>query len=1483
MTSQITRRSLAVVTSLLLPLATLAGALALPATSASAATVSGVETRAQFVVALAKELHLTPDTTAKPVFSDVPANDPDFGYIMAANEKGWISGFPGGTFQPNGALTREQIAKIEVVALGLQAKAQTLASHAPHYKDTSSIGQWDWGYINEATSIGILKGFANGEFGPDGTFSIAQESHALSQLEAYVTAQAKAGRSPVVTSVTPGNGSTAGGTTVTITGTRFTGATAVDFGGMAATSFHVVSDTAIIAVAPPGSGTVQVTVTTPDGTSATGNSAEFVYYTPAPHTPVTLVPTTITATPGSPVAFSSGSQTLTFTVKNQDGGAMSGVTVNFSVTGTLVASDLSATSTTTNSSGQATVTYTDSTVGDSGAVTGTVSGYPGVTTGTAILTVVTSGVTITGSDTGATTSSSTPATAGGTSATPDTTASASGGTGAVTVQSFSANPGPVTGAFASSGTYFDVSLSTSNTFTSTTIEQCGVTSSSALYWYDGTAWTAVSPTTYSGGCLTFTASSSSSPTIAQLTGTPFAVATRVPALSAAPTAAASTAVGGDTTITATPASGDTLTVQVSTTSIATPAVGSLTPTSGVTANYTSGSDLSAAPGDYVGVYEVNSSGDVVAFSEIQLTSGDVAPAPANLSVTVAPSTDAANATTITAPTASGDTLALVFMGSELPVPVSGMFIEAVPLPGKPDYVVLPYTSGSDIAEEFSPNDYVGVYELDGNGDVVGFNQVQLNPGDFASAVPALNVTAAASTDAVGDTTITATAASGDTLTVEVSASSIPAPVAGSAAPTGTGVTTDYTSGRDLAAGPGDYVGVYEVNSSGVVVAFGTTQLTSSDIYLCPTLSATPTATASTDVVGDTTITATPASGDTLTVEVSSGSIATPAQGSAAPTGTGVTTDYTSASGLAASSGDYVGVYEVDSSGDVAAFSEIGPLSPSDIAQAPANLNVTAAASTNQVGDTTITATAASGDKLTVEVSANSIATPVAGSAAPTGTGVTATYTSGNDLAASSGDYVGVYEVNSSGDVVAFSEIGPLTPSEIGSLAPSMATPLYAEASITFAGYTVISYPNVPSSVSYQSITLQLSAVQIPTPLAGSLSPTTGTGVTLNFGGAQLPATPGEYVSMYAVNSSGEVEAFGEIQLTSGEVAATPPAVSNAAVAASTSLAGYTTITATPASGDDLYVLTSSSSITTPASGQGYENYYYSGWTQYYSSGSPLAVAVGDYLGVADVNSSGDIEGFTEFGPLTASQIGSLAPALSPAPTAAASPDVHGNTTISATYASGDSLTIEVSASGSIGTPVLGSPAPTQATTSNNVTTYYISGSDLNVVVAAGDYVGVYEVDSSGNVAAFSEIQLTSGDIAAPALSPTPTASAGTQAGTTTISATYASGDSLTIVVSTSSIPIPGSGSTAPTGSGVITNYMPGSNVAAAWEDYVGVYEVNSSGDVVAFSLIGPLSSGQISSMAESGRPLYADAMRALAPRARTILVSWISARGRSTS
>jgi hypothetical protein len=88
---------------------------------------------------------------------------------------------------------------------------------------------------------------------------------------------------PTVTAITPQEGAKGkgAGTSVTITGADFEEASAVKFGSNDATSFKVNSEASITAVAPPGSGTVDVTVTTPAGTSLTSSADTFYYQRPA--------------------------------------------------------------------------------------------------------------------------------------------------------------------------------------------------------------------------------------------------------------------------------------------------------------------------------------------------------------------------------------------------------------------------------------------------------------------------------------------------------------------------------------------------------------------------------------------------------------------------------------------------------------------------------------------------------------------------------------------------------------------------------------------------------------------------------------------------------------------------------------------------------------------------------------------------------------------------------------------------------------------------------------------------------------------------------------------------------------------------------------------------------------------------------------------------------------------------------------------------
>jgi len=127
----------------------------------------------------------------------------------------------------------------------------------------------------------------------------------------------------------------------------------------------------------------------------------------------------------------------------------------------------------------------------------------------------------------------------------------SGGTGTLSVAQYSGDPigtnsSPNTSAFstAEGSGYFDVYVAPGSSFTSLTLEYSN-TGGTTLYWWDGTVWALVSNQSYNPttGTITVTVTTTSSPSIAQLTGTVFGVANGPSISSIAVTPSATVALG----------------------------------------------------------------------------------------------------------------------------------------------------------------------------------------------------------------------------------------------------------------------------------------------------------------------------------------------------------------------------------------------------------------------------------------------------------------------------------------------------------------------------------------------------------------------------------------------------------------------------------------------------------------------------------------------------------------------------------------------------------------------------------------------------------------------------------------------------------------------------------------------------------------------------------------------------------------------------
>ncbi|WP_159924493.1 MULTISPECIES: ice-binding family protein [Nocardia] len=152
----------------------------------------------------------------------------------------------------------------------------------------ANVGPLTVRFGTKATTFAINSDTQITAIAPPGTGTVDVTVQALLDGTSNPMPYTYGGGLPTLTSINPASGSAAGGTTVVLTGTNFTGATAVSFGGTPATSFTVNSPTQITAVAPAhAAGTVAVTVTTPGGTT---NGVPFTYV---------AVPTLIGITPNS--------------------------------------------------------------------------------------------------------------------------------------------------------------------------------------------------------------------------------------------------------------------------------------------------------------------------------------------------------------------------------------------------------------------------------------------------------------------------------------------------------------------------------------------------------------------------------------------------------------------------------------------------------------------------------------------------------------------------------------------------------------------------------------------------------------------------------------------------------------------------------------------------------------------------------------------------------------------------------------------------------------------------------------------------------------------------------------------------------------------------------------------------------------------------------------------------------------------------------
>jgi uncharacterized protein YjdB len=131
--------------------------------------------RAEFVTMVNEAFGLN-DVSATSSFKDVQPKDWFYEQVSSAAKAGYTAGYPDNTFKPGNLITRAEAAVMVATAAKLAAGSQPA-----DFTDFDSVPAWAKDSVNAVVAAGIIKGYPDGSFKPQGDITRAESVVLLDQ------------------------------------------------------------------------------------------------------------------------------------------------------------------------------------------------------------------------------------------------------------------------------------------------------------------------------------------------------------------------------------------------------------------------------------------------------------------------------------------------------------------------------------------------------------------------------------------------------------------------------------------------------------------------------------------------------------------------------------------------------------------------------------------------------------------------------------------------------------------------------------------------------------------------------------------------------------------------------------------------------------------------------------------------------------------------------------------------------------------------------------------------------------------------------------------------------------------------------------------------------------------------------------------------------------------------------------------------------